>query len=244
MSDSKDAVLSDLASPRPANRREFLGKTAVAAAAAAGLPALMAACSESGSSPTQATAAPASAGATGGIRASLSGGRNFGQTVNKMAAATIGTATDCKVPALEKGVTTTYLQRIITDTDRTGTGLATVLKSKVVSPSGVSVQILVQDSFGRTWPARTISKQSDLVYAMKDATATNPNVLGVHRISLTAGSSIISISKSSIVQFPDSVASDIYGNHNDIFARGMCDLFNPSVAGYPIASTVHDPAHC
>jgi hypothetical protein len=243
MSDSKDAVLPDLASSRPANRREFLGKTAVAAAAAAGIPALLAACGESSTGPTQA-AAPASAGATGGLRPSLSGGRNFGQTVNKMVAATIGTASDCKVSALEKGVTTTYLQRIVTDNDRTGTGLATVLKGVVSSPSGVTVQIVVQSSLGRAWPARTIKVQSDLAYAMKDAMATNPNHLGVHKISLTAGSSIISISKSSIVQFPDGVASDIYGNHNDIFARGMCDLFSPSVAGYPIASTVHDPAHC
>jgi hypothetical protein len=244
MSDSKDAVLPDLASSRPANRREFLGKTAVAAAAAAGIPALLAACGESSTGPTQAAAAPASAGATGGLRPSLAGGRDFGATVNKMVAGTIGSASDVKIPALEKGVTTKYLQRIVTDSDRTGTGLATVLKSKVVSPTGISVQLLVQDSFGRAWPARTISKQSDLAYAMKDAMATNPNHLGVHRASLTAGSSIISISKSHIVQFPDNVASDIYGNHNDIMARGMCDLFSPSVAGYPIASTTHDPAHC
>lgn len=243
MSDSKDAVLPDLASSRPANRREFLGKTAVAAAAAAGIPALLAACGESTTGPTQA-AAPASAGATGAIRPSLSGGRDFGQTVNKMVANTVGTASDCKVPALEKGTSTTYLQRIITDTDRTGTGLATVLKGVVKSASGVTVQIRVQDSRGTAWPARTISKQSDLAYAMKDAMATNPNHLGVHRVSVTAGSAIISISKSHIVQFPDGVASDIYGNHNDIMARGMCDLFNPSVAGYPIASTTHDPAHC
>ena len=184
MSESKDAILPDLASARPANRREFLGKTAVAAAAAAG------------------------------------------------------------IPALEKGFTTTYLQRIITDSDRTGTGLATVLKGVVTSPSGVTVQVLVQDSRGRAWPARTISKQSDLAYAMKDALATNPNHLGVHRASLTAGSHVISISKSHIVQFPDGVASDIYGNHNDVMSRGMCDLFNTSVAGYPIAATTHDPAHC
>ncbi|MFL5385512.1 MAG: hypothetical protein ACJ8GN_23565 [Longimicrobiaceae bacterium] len=243
MSDSKDAVLPDLASSRPANRREFLGRSAVAAAAAAGIPALMAACGESTTGPAQA-AAPASPGAAGGIRASLAGGRNFGQTVGKMVAGTVGGAPDCKVPALEKGVTTTYLQRIITDSDRTGTGLATVLKGVVKSPSGVTVQIVVQDSRGRAWPARTISKQSDLAYAMKDAMATNPNHLGVHRASLQAGSHVISISKSSIVQFQDSVASDIYGNHNDIFARGMCDLFNTSVAGYPIASTVHDPLHC
>ena len=75
MSDSTDAVLPDLASSRPANRREFLGKSAVAAAAA-GIPALMAACGESATGPAQA-AAPA-APASGGVRPSLAGGRNFG----------------------------------------------------------------------------------------------------------------------------------------------------------------------
>jgi hypothetical protein len=243
MSDSKDAVLPDLASPRPANRREFLGRSAVAAAAAAGLPALMAACGESSTGPTQAARAPVSP-AEGGIRPSLGGGPNFGQTVSKMVAGTVGGAPDCKVPALEKGITTTYLQRIITDSDRTGTGLATVLKWMVKNAEGVTVQILVQDSRGRAWPKRTISKQSDLAYAMKDAMATNPNHLGVHRASLEAGSHVISISKSHIVQFADSVASDIYGNHNDIMARGLCDIFNTSVAGYPIAATTHDPLHC
>ena len=239
MSDSKDAVLPDLGSARPANRREFLGKTAVAAAAAAGIPALLAACGES------ATGSEVTRGATAAApRASLRGGPNFGATVSKMVAGTVGSATDVKVPALEKGVTTTYLQRIISDSDRTGTGLATVLKGVVTSPTGVTVQIRVQDSRGTAWPARTISKQSDLAYAMKDAMATNPNHLGVHRASLTAGSHVISISKSHIVQFPDQVASDIYGNHNDVMARGMCDLFNTSVAGYPIAATTHDPVHC
>ena len=161
-----------------------------------------------------------------------------------MVAGTIGSASDVKVPALEKGSTTNYLQRIITDSDRTGTGLATVLKGVVKSPSGVTVQIVVQDSRGKAWPKRTIGKQSDLAYAMKDALASNPNHLGVHRASVSDGSHIISISKSHIVQFQDSVASDIYGNHNDIHARGLCDLFNTSVAGYPIASTTHDPLHC
>ena len=244
MSDSKDAVLPDLASTRPANRREFLGKTAVAAAAAAGIPALLAACGESATGSEATRGATPAAPAAGGIRASLAGGPNFGATVSKMVAGTIGGAPDCKVPALEKGVTTTYLQRIITDSDRTGTGLATVLKGVVKNAAGVTVQIVVQDSRGRAWPPRTITKRSDLVYAMKDAMATNPNHLGVHRASLNAGSHVISISKSHIVQFADSVASDIYGNHNDIMARGMCDLFNTSVAGYPIASTTHDPLHC
>jgi hypothetical protein len=239
MSESKDAILPDLASARPANRREFLGKTAVAAAAAAGIPALLAACGESatGSEATR-TAAPVSP------RGSLRYGPAFEQTVNKMVAGTLGAASDIKVPAVEKGISTKYLQRIITDSDRTGTGLATVLKGVLTSPTGVTVQLLVQDSRGRAWPPRSISKRSDLVYAMKDAMATNPNHLGVHRASLTAGSHVISISKSHIVQFQDSAASDIYGNHNDIMARGMCDIFNTSVAGYPIASTTHDPAHC
>ena len=86
MSDSRDAVLPDLGSARPANRREFLGKTAVAAAAAAGIPALLAACGEGSTTPTEATA-PVSR-AQGGIRPSLSGGRDFGQTVSKMVAGT------------------------------------------------------------------------------------------------------------------------------------------------------------
>jgi len=90
MSDSKDAVLPDLASSRPANRREFLGKTAVAAAAAAGIPALLAACGESSTGPTQAAAAPASAGATGGLRPSLAGGRDFGATVSERREAAAG----------------------------------------------------------------------------------------------------------------------------------------------------------
>ncbi|HVG43273.1 MAG TPA: twin-arginine translocation signal domain-containing protein [Longimicrobium sp.] len=244
MSDSKDAVLPELVSTRPANRREFLGKTAVAAAAAAGIPALLAACGESATASDATRGATPAAPAAGGIRASLAGGRNFGQTVSKMVAGTIGSAPDCKIPALEKGVSTNYLQRIVTDSDRTGTGLATVLKGVVKNAAGVTVQIVVQDSRGRVWPARSIVKQSDLAYAMKDAMATNPNHLGVHRASLTAGSHVVSISKSHIVQFEDGVASDIYGNHNDVMSRGLSDIFNTSVAGYPIAATTHDPVRC
>jgi hypothetical protein len=239
MSERKDVRSEEVA--RPANRREFLGRGAVAAAAVAGLPTLLAACGESSTGPSEAAAASRS---PEGVRSSLSGGRDFGATVSKMVAGTIGGAPDVKIPALEKGTSTTYLQRIITDSDRTGTGLATVLKGVVKNAAGVTVQLLVQDGRGRTWPARTISKRSDVAYAMKDALASNPNHLGVHRASLTAGSHIISISKSHIVQFADSVASDIYGNHNDIMSRGLCDIFAGSVAGYPIAATTHDPAHC
>jgi hypothetical protein len=161
-----------------------------------------------------------------------------------MVAGTIGSAPDVKIPALEKGSTTTYVQRIITDSDRTGTGLATVLKRTLKGPDGSTVQVVVQNSYGRAWPARSILKQSDLVYAMKDAMATNPNHAGVLRESLNAGSHVVSISNSAIVQFQDSVASDIYGNHNDIFSRGLCDIFNASVGGYRIASTTRDPSRC
>jgi hypothetical protein len=161
-----------------------------------------------------------------------------------MVAGTIGSAPDVKIPALEKGVNTHYLQRIITDSDRTGTGLATVLKSVLKSPGGVTVQIVVHASRGRAWPPRSIVKQSDLVYAMRDAMATNPNHAGVLRESLNAGSHVVSISKSHIVQFHDSVASDIYGNHNDIMARGLCDLFQNSVGGIRIAATTRDPSRC
>ncbi|HEX8694544.1 MAG TPA: hypothetical protein VF746_19125 [Longimicrobium sp.] len=242
MSDKKDAAPQRAESERQPGRREFLGRTAAVAVAATGVPALLAACSEQGA-PTEPTSTFAPAGSDG-VRRSLGGGRNFGQTVSKMVAGTIGSAPDVKIPALEKGVTTTYLQRIITDSDRTGTGLATVLKPVLKNSAGVTVQIVVQDSRGKVWPARSILKQADLAYAMKDALATNPNHLGVHRASTSQGSHVISISKSHIVQFQDSVASDIYGNHNDIHARGLCDLFNVSVAGYPIASTTHDPLHC
>jgi hypothetical protein len=229
--------------PQHPERRQFLGRAAAVAAAAAGIPGLLAAC-DSGA-PTEASAAPSGGGpAAGQPRFSLAGGPNFGGTAHKMVAATIGSASDVKVPALEKGSTTTYLQRIVTDSDRTGTGLATVLRKTLKGPDGTTVQIVVQNSYGRAWPARTIYKQSDLVYAMKDALATNPHHEGVLRVSLNAGSHVVSISRSHIVQFHDSVASDIYGNHNDIMSRGLCDIFSPSVAGYPIAATTRDPSRC
>ena len=89
MSERQDAaVLPE--SPRPANRREFLGRSAVAAVAAAGIPSLLAACGESTTGPTEATASGSRV--AGGLRPSLAGGKNFGQTVNKMAAATLGTS--------------------------------------------------------------------------------------------------------------------------------------------------------
>ncbi|HET7232304.1 MAG TPA: hypothetical protein VFJ16_20020 [Longimicrobium sp.] len=236
MSDQNEPTLPE--APAAASRRQFLGSAAVAAAAVAGVPALLAACGESVTD-----AQPRAAGATA-PRASLNGGRDPGATLHKMVAGTIGSAPDVKVPALEKGATTTYLQRVVTDNDRVGTGLATVMKALHKFANGTTVQVVVQSSLGRTWPARTISKQSDLVYAMKDALSTNTQHEGVLRESLNAGNAIVAVSKSSIVAFQDSVASDYYGNHLDIVSRGFSDVFNSTVSGYKIASTTRDLNRC
>lgn len=238
MSEKNESILPDV--PAAASRRQFLGNAAVAAAAVAGVPALLAACGESvtDAQPRTGAATPAAP------RGSLNGGRDPGATLHKMMVATLGSATDVKVPALEKGVTTKYLQRVITDTDRTGTGLATVLKSSYKFADGTTVQVVVQSSLGRGWPARTISKQSDLVYAMKDAMATNTLSEGVLRESLNTGAYVVAVSKSSLVAFQDSVASDYYGNHLDIVSRGFSDVFNTTVSGIKIASTTRDLNRC
>lgn len=238
MSEKNEATLPEV--PAAASRRQFLGSAAVAAAAVAGVPALLAACGESATEaqPRSGTSTPASP------RASLNGGRDPGATLHKMMVATLGSATDVKVPALEKGVTTKYLQRVITDTDRTGTGLATVLKSSYKFADGTTVQVVVQSSLGRAWSPRTISKQSDLAYAMKDALATNTLHEGVLRDSLTVGKPVVALSKSSLVAFQDSVASDYYGNHLDIASRGFSDVFNSTVSGIAIASTTRDLNRC
>jgi hypothetical protein len=236
MSDQNDATLPEAP---PANRRQFLGSAAAAAATIVGVPTLLAACGESATE-----AQPRGGAGTTAPRASLGGGRDPGATLHKMVAGTIGSAPDVKVPALEKGSTTTYLQRVITDSDRTGTGLATVMKSSYKFSDGTTVQLVVQDSRGRNWPARSIYKQSDLVYAMKDALASNPLNQGVLRESLNAGNAVVAISASSVIQFQDSVASDYYGNHLDVASRGFSDVFQSTVAGIKIASTTRDPIRC
>jgi len=238
MSEKNDLTLFE--APPVANRRQFLGSAAVAAATVAGVPALLAACGESatGAQPRDAASTPSSP------RASLNGGRDPSATLHKMMAGTIGSAPDVKVPALEKGTTTTYIQRVVTDTDRTGTGLATVLKKSYSFANGATVQVIVQNSTGRAWTPRTISKQSDLAYAMKDALATNTLHEGVLRDSLTTGMPIVAVSKSSLVAFQDSVASDYYGNHLDIASRGFSDVFSTTVGGYKIASTTRDLNRC
>ena len=226
------------AAPADPARRQFLGNAAAAAAAVVGAPVLLAACDAGSATEAEVARTPETP------RLSLAGGRDPGATLHKMVAGTIGSAPDVKVPALEKGSTTTYLQRVITDSDRVGTGLATVLKSSYKFSNGTTVQLVVQDSRGRTWPARSVAKQSDLVYAMKDALASNPLHQGVLRTSLTAGSAVVAIAGSHVIQFQDSVASDYYGNHLDIASRGFCDIFNSTVGGITIASTTRDPSRC
>lgn len=240
MSERKDSTLPEIDTARPAGRREFLVKGAAAAVAVTGISTVLAACGESATAPAAASEPLQSPGA---LR-SLAGGRDPGQTLHLMVAATLGSSTDTRVPALEKGGTTTYLQRVITDNDRTGTALATVLKSSYKFTDGTTVQVLVQNSLGTRWSPRKISAQSDLAYAMKDALLNNTLSDGVLKDSLTAGKPIVAVIKASIIQFQDSVASDYYGNHNDVAARGFCDIFNPSVGGYPIASTTRDLRRC
>ncbi|HEX6749257.1 MAG TPA: twin-arginine translocation signal domain-containing protein [Longimicrobium sp.] len=222
-----------------ASRRQFLGKAAATAVAATAIPSVLAACGESATA-SEATHQPVS----NGLRASLNGGRDPGVTLHKMVAGTIGSAPDVKIPALEKGGTTKYLQRIITDNSRVGTGLATVCKKTYSFSDGTTVTVSVQDSNGRAYAPRTVNKNSDLAYAMKDALSTNPLVDGVLKSSLNAGSAVVALSKSSIVAFQDSVASDFYGNHLDIVSRGFSDLFNTTVSGITIASTTRDLNRC
>jgi hypothetical protein len=224
--------------PAGHDRRQFLAKAAVAAV---GVPTLLAACADG---VTQPQAAPTGGDTTPSPRGSLAGGRSPAATLHYMMAATIGTSTDVQVPALEKGTTTTYLQRVVTDNDRTGTGLATILRATYTFSNGTTARVVVQDSFGRTWPARTVKGQSDLTYAMKDALATNPLHVGVLRDSLTAGNPVVALSKSSVIAFRDSVASDYYGNHLDLASRGFSDIFNTSVAGIKLASTMRDLNRC
>jgi len=236
MSDSvklQDELVDAVAAPADPGRRKFLGSAATLAAAAVGAPAFLAACDSNPVSAREDERAT-----TGDARLSLGGGKDPGVTLHLMIANTLGAASDVKIPALEKGYNTTYLQRVIVDSDRTGTGLATVLKKLYTFPDKSTAQVLVQDSRGRAWPGRNIYKRTDLVYAMKDALATNPLTYGVWKKSLNAGSAVVAITRSHVVQFQDSVASDVWGNHNDLISRGLCDVFNTGVSGYPLASTI------
>jgi hypothetical protein len=242
MSDRKDESPQS-AEDRPANRREFLGRAAATAVAVSGVSTLLAACGESATGPTDAKAQTPAAQTP---RFSLAGGKDPGVTLHLQMAATLGQSTDTKIPALEKGTTTTYIQRVVTDNDRTGTALATVLKSsyKFTDTAGTTVQVIVQNSLGTRWAPRKIGVQSDLAYAMKDALINNTLAYGVLNVSLTAGNPVVAVINAAVIQYQDGVASDYYGNHNDIAARGFSDVFNATVAGYPVASTTRDVRRC
>jgi hypothetical protein len=232
--------------PTELGRRRFLGNAAAAAAAVVGVPALLAACDSGGG--TEAQPDGQAHTPTSGPALATGIGASPWFVVHEKLAATIGAASNVSVPALERTGTYTYLQRIVTDDDRVGTGLATVIRSshRFTDSSGASVTltVYVYTSSGKRHSPRTIYKQSDLAYAMKDALASNALADGVLRDSLSTGRPIVAIFKSSVVKFQASVASDYYGNFLQVASRSASDIFNVSVAGYPITATTRDLKQC
>ena len=226
------------------NRREFLGRTAVMAAAAVGAPALLAACDSQASTPTEAqpvSAGPAAvAGTVGSCVMHVS--KQPWWAVHYTVAGTIGSTTYVKVPTLEKG-TYGYVQRVITDDSRIGTALSTVMRNDYKWDSG-ALTLIVQDSRGRAWPRRSIASQADLAYAMKDALATNTLAMGVLRDSLTKGKPIVTIVKSSVIQYFDSVASDYWGNRLKPSHCAFSGIFNSAVSDIAITTTIYDRTRC
>jgi hypothetical protein len=233
--------------PPVTNRRDFLGKTAVMAVAAAGAPALLAACDAQATAPEASEAA--TAGAAGPVAVTGTVGscvmhvsRQPWWAVHYTVAGTIGSTTYVKVPTLEKG-TYGYVQRVITDDSRIGSALATVLRKDYKWDDG-ALTLIVQDSRGKAWARRSIASQSDLAYAMKDALATNTLAMGVLRDSLTKGKPIVTIVKSSVIQYFDSVASDYWGNRLKPSHCAFSGLFNSAVSDIPIVTTIYDRTRC
>lgn len=227
------------AAERPADpaRRDFLGSAAAMAAVAVGAPLLGACDAETGTGPSAAASAPDAPGLS-----HTAGGQPW-WTLHHKIAATIGAADNVKVPELEKSANGGWLQRVVVDDDRTGTGLATILRGSYkfsTATGSVPVTVSVQSSGGKPWPARTIYAQEDLVYAMSDALATNPLTDGVLKESLADGNPVIAIAKASVVQFWDGVASDYYGNHQQVAARALCDVFARTVGNVRLGSTTRD----
>lgn len=231
--------------PGSTNRREFLGKTAVMAAAAVGAPALLAACDSEATAPAEAS--PAAAVAAGPSMAYASGctshvSRQPWWAVHYTLAGTIGANSYVKIPALEKG-TYGYVQRVITDDSRIGSALSTVLQKSWKWTSG-ALSVIVQDSRGKAWTRRSIASNSDLAYAMKDALAGNTLGYGVLRDSLTKGKPVVAVVKSSIVQYFDSVASDYWGNHLKPSACAFSGIFASAVSDIAITTTIYDRTRC
>lgn len=236
----------DESSPREApaqvDRRAFLGKGAVMAAAAVGAPALLAACDADATAPEARNAAAAgpSLAVSGCPTSHVS--REPWWALHYTVAGTIGSTTYVKVPTLEKG-TYGYVQRVVTDDSRIGTALATVLRKDYKWDNG-SATLIVQDSRGKAWSRRSISKQADLAYAMKDALATNTLAYGVLRDSLTTGKPVIAVVKSSVIQYFDSVASDYWGNRLKPSACAFSGIFASAVSSIAITTTIYDKTRC
>jgi len=231
--------------PAAVDRRAFLGKGAVMAAAAVGAPALLAACDSEATTPEarNATAAgPAMvAGTVGGCPTSHVSPQPW-WALHYTVAGTIGSTTYVKVPTLEKG-TYGYVQRVITDDSRIGSALSTVLRKDYKWDNG-SATVIVQDSRGRVWSRRSIAKQADLAYAMKDALSTNTLAYGVLRDSLTTGKPVIAVVKSSVIQYFDSVASDYWGNRLKPSACAFSGIFASAVSSIAITTTIYDRTRC
>ncbi|HEX6910973.1 MAG TPA: hypothetical protein VF142_11280 [Longimicrobium sp.] len=240
-----DLPPQDVESP-VTNRREFLGRSALMAAAAVGAPALLAACDAGTPAPTEATPTVGAAGpsAVAGTVGScvMHVSRQPWWALHYTVAGTIGSTTYVKVPTLEKG-TYGYIQRVITDDSRIGTALATVLRKDYKWDSGAAT-VVVQDSRGRPWARRSIASNSDLAYAMKDALATNTIAAGVLRDSLTKGNPVVAIVNSAIIQYQDSVASDFWGNRLKPSHCAFSGIFASAVSDIAITTTIYDRTRC
>lgn len=219
------------------NRREFLGRATAMAVTAVGVPALLGACDSAG--PTEAAAEPRAEAA--GPSAAISTTQPW-YAVNKKLQQTIGQGYGIKVGDLET-VKGGYLQRVITDDARVGTGLATILASQFTfstSTGTVYVYVRVQDSYLRTYSARTVAKQDDLVYATKDGLGTNPLFEGVVRESLNAGAPVVPLISNAVVQYYDDEKGDYYGNYLAVASKTFVELFNRSVGGITLTATTRD----
>ena len=218
--------------PPDPTRRDFLGRGAAMAAVAVGAPAVLAACDAA--VPTEASAARAQAA---GPSHNQSGVEPW-WTVHKKLVATIGASTNVRVPALER-VTGGYLQRVVVDDDRVGTGLATILRATYRFDK-TTLTVSVEDAKQRAWKPRVVERNEDLVYAMCQGLSTNTLTDGVLRESLKEGTPVVAVIKPAVVQFFDSAASDYYGNHLEVASMAFCDLFTSVVGGVAITSTTRD----
>ncbi len=245
MPTTKSDEISSQDTQAPVDRRAFLGRGAVMAAAAVGAPALLAACEAETSAPVARSATAGGPSMVGGTVGGCPTSHVSPQpwwALHYTVAGTIGSTTYVKVPTLEKG-TYGYVQRVITDDSRIGTALATILRKDYKWDNG-SATVIVQDSRGKAWPRRSIAKQEDLAYAMKDALSTNTLAYGVLRDSLTKGKPVVAVVKSSVIQYFDSVASDYWGNRLKPSACAFSGIFASAVSSIPITTTIWDKTRC